>query len=109
MWISCHRIGRPPISTSGLGSDEPRSCRRVPRPPPRITTVGRSACTAKSFSRSVPWVASAAVSAVANPDIFKAYDIRGLYGTDIDAGTAQLIGRAFARVIAELEGKPTTA
>ncbi len=44
-----------------------------------------------------------------NPDIFKAYDIRGLYGTDIDAGTAELIGRAFARVIAEIEGKPTTA
>jgi len=47
------------------------------------------------------------VSAVANPEIFKAYDIRGLYGTDIDAGTAELIGRAFACVIAELEGKPT--
>ena len=47
------------------------------------------------------------MSAVANPDIFKAYDIRGLYGTDIDAGTAELIGRAFARVVAELEGKPT--
>jgi phosphomannomutase len=49
------------------------------------------------------------VSAVANPDIFKAYDIRGLYGTDINAGAAELIGRAFARVIAEIEGKPTTA
>jgi phosphomannomutase len=48
------------------------------------------------------------VSAVANPDIFKAYDIRGLYGTDIDAGTAELVGRGFARVIAEIEGKPTT-
>ena len=49
------------------------------------------------------------MSAVANPDIFKAYDIRGLYGTDIDAGTAELIGRAFARVIADIEGKSTTA
>ncbi len=48
------------------------------------------------------------MSAVAHPGIFKAYDIRGLYGTDIDAGTAELIGRAFARVIAELEEKPTT-
>jgi phosphomannomutase len=46
------------------------------------------------------------MASVANPDIFKAYDIRGLYGADIDAGTAELIGRAFARVIAELEGKP---
>ena len=47
------------------------------------------------------------MSAIANPEIFKAYDIRGRYGTDIDAGTAEVIGRAFARVIAELEGKPT--
>ncbi len=46
---------------------------------------------------------------VASPGIFKAYDIRGLYGSDIDAATAELIGRAFARVIGELEGKPTTA
>jgi phosphomannomutase len=45
---------------------------------------------------------------VANPGIFKAYDIRGLYGTDIDAGAAEQIGRAFARVIGELEHKPTT-
>ncbi len=50
-----------------------------------------------------------AVSAVANRDIFKAYDIRGLYGTDIDAEAAVQIGRAFARVIADIEGKPTTA
>jgi phosphomannomutase len=42
---------------------------------------------------------------VANPDIFKAYDIRGLYGSDLDAGIAELIGRAFVHVIAELEGK----
>jgi phosphomannomutase len=42
-----------------------------------------------------------------SPDIFKAYDIRGLYGSDIDEEAAELIGRAFARVIAELEGKPT--
>ncbi|MGN6871367.1 MAG: phosphomannomutase/phosphoglucomutase, partial [Solirubrobacteraceae bacterium] len=44
---------------------------------------------------------------VANPDIFKAYDIRGLYGSDIDAALAEQIGRAFARVIADLEDKPT--
>jgi phosphomannomutase len=44
---------------------------------------------------------------VANPEIFKAYDIRGLYGSDIDAALAEQIGRAFARVIADLEEKPT--
>ena len=41
-------------------------------------------------------------------DIFKAYDIRGLYGEDIDGDAAELIGRAFARVIAALEGRPTS-
>ncbi len=39
-------------------------------------------------------------------EIFKAYDIRGLYGSEIDAAGAELIGRAFTRVIAELEDKP---
>jgi phosphomannomutase len=45
------------------------------------------------------------MGALANPDIFKAYDIRGLYGTELDADIAELIGRAFARVISEQEGK----
>ena len=40
------------------------------------------------------------------PEIFKAYDIRGLYETDIDAGAAYEIGRAFALVVSSLEGKP---
>ncbi len=45
---------------------------------------------------------------LANPGIFKAYDIRGLYGTEIDLEVAELIGRAFVRVIAELEEKPSS-
>ncbi|HUO72522.1 MAG TPA: phosphomannomutase/phosphoglucomutase [Solirubrobacteraceae bacterium] len=49
------------------------------------------------------------MTAIANPGIFKAYDIRGLYETDIDAATAHLIGRAFARVIAALDDKPASA
>jgi phosphomannomutase len=40
------------------------------------------------------------------PDIFKAYDIRGLYGEQLDGEAAELIGRAFARVLSQLEGKP---
>jgi phosphomannomutase len=40
--------------------------------------------------------------------IFKAYDIRGVYGEEIDAETAHLIGRAFARVLAGLRGKETS-
>ncbi|HEX4671044.1 MAG TPA: phosphomannomutase/phosphoglucomutase, partial [Solirubrobacteraceae bacterium] len=33
---------------------------------------------------------------------------RGVYGSDLDAGIAEQIGRAFARVIAELEDKPAS-
>ena len=40
--------------------------------------------------------------------IFKAYDIRGVYGEELDAETAHLIGRAFARVLARLRGKETS-
>jgi phosphomannomutase len=46
------------------------------------------------------------MSAIANPEIFKAYDIRGEAGSELDAELAELIGRAFVRVIAELEDKP---
>jgi phosphomannomutase len=39
--------------------------------------------------------------------IFKAYDIRGLYGSEMDETTAHAIGRAFARVLGKLRDKPT--
>ena len=41
-----------------------------------------------------------------NQGIFKAYDIRGLYGEEMDEGTAHDIGRAFVRVLAGLRDKP---
>jgi phosphomannomutase len=41
-------------------------------------------------------------------EIFKAYDVRGLYGEEIDGDVAELIGRAFARVLSELAGKPVS-
>ena len=37
-----------------------------------------------------------------NPGIFKAYDIRGIYGEELDEGTAYDIGRSFVRVLAGL-------
>jgi phosphomannomutase len=43
---------------------------------------------------------------LAPPGIFKAYDIRGLYGEEMDATTARAIGRAFVRVLARLRQKP---
>jgi phosphomannomutase len=47
------------------------------------------------------------MSVIDHPGIFKAYDIRGLYGEEIDREGATAIGRAFAHVIAQLEDKPT--
>jgi phosphomannomutase len=41
-------------------------------------------------------------------DIFKAYDIRGLYGEQIDGDLAERIGRAFAHVLGGLAGKPVS-
>ena len=42
-------------------------------------------------------------------EIFKAYDVRGLYGEQIDGDVAEAVGRAFARVLADLCGKPTAS
>jgi phosphomannomutase len=41
-----------------------------------------------------------------DPAIFKAYDVRGLYGEQLDGDGAEQIGRAFARVLSQLGGKP---
>jgi len=43
-----------------------------------------------------------------DPAIFKAYDVRGLYGSEMDGETNYLLGRAFARVLSELRGKPVS-
>jgi phosphomannomutase len=45
---------------------------------------------------------------LAPPGIFKAYDIRGLHGSEMDETTAHAIGRAFARVLARMRGKQTS-
>ena len=42
------------------------------------------------------------------PDIFKAYDIRGLYPEQLDGDLAERIGRAFALVLSSLAGKPAS-
>src|SRR2546423_8094644 len=46
------------------------------------------------------------VSATAAPEIFKAYDIRGLYPEQLDGPLAERIGRAFASVLGSLSDKP---
>jgi phosphomannomutase len=39
-----------------------------------------------------------------NPSIFKAYDIRGIYPTEIDTAVAYTLGRAFATLLLERNG-----
>jgi phosphomannomutase len=41
-------------------------------------------------------------------EIFKAYDVRGLYGEQIDGDVAEAVGRAFARVLSGLANKPAS-
>ena len=48
------------------------------------------------------------MSELAHPEVFKAYDIRGLFGDELDPETAHAIGRSFARVIGAMEDKPTS-
>jgi phosphomannomutase len=45
---------------------------------------------------------------LAPPEIFKAYDIRGIYGSQMDESTAEAIGRGFAHVLGRLRDKPPT-
>jgi len=46
-------------------------------------------------------------SGAAPAEIFKAYDVRGLYGDQIDGDVAEAVGRAFARVLASDAGVAT--
>jgi phosphomannomutase len=48
------------------------------------------------------------MSALPHPEVFKAYDVRGLHGDELNPETAHAIGRSFARVIADMEGTPTS-
>jgi phosphomannomutase len=43
---------------------------------------------------------------VTDPSIFKAYDVRGIYPDQMDEGLAYRIGRAFARVLSDLQDTP---
>jgi phosphomannomutase len=45
-----------------------------------------------------------ALSRAIDPSIFKAYDVRGLYGEQIDEEVAYRVGRAFPRVLADMYG-----
>jgi len=46
------------------------------------------------------------MTTTAPAQIFKAYDVRGLYGEEIDGDVAEAIGRGFALVLSDLGGRP---
>jgi phosphomannomutase len=48
------------------------------------------------------------MATTAASEIFKAYDVRGLYGVQIDGDVAEAVGRGFVRVLARLAGKPAS-
>src|SRR3954447_14866185 len=56
MRTTCQTIGRAPISTMGLGMSCVRSCRRVPRPPQRMTTGVSNSRGMMSTALDVPHV-----------------------------------------------------
>ena len=94
---------------------------RGPHPPPRRPTVGRrhelhAGARRHPGDAPVPrgqlqgaegriLTPGEAAGATIPPGIFKAYDIRGLYGEEMDGETAYLVGRAFARVLGRLRAK----
>ncbi len=47
------------------------------------------------------------MSELSHPEVFKAYDVRGLFGDELDPEAAHAIGRSFARVIGAMENKAT--
>ena len=83
------------------------SCSRVPRPPQRISTVSMSPIGMAAHDAASPTASRLGPPmSTLPPSIFKAYDIRGIHGDDLDEDGAELLGRAFVRVLADLEGKP---
>src|SRR3989344_2427422 len=42
-----------------------------------------------------------------NPQVFKAYDIRGLYPQELDHNTSELIAYGFAEYLRQIDPKPT--
>src|SRR5215218_9081887 len=65
-------------------------------PPSLAATVMARASFVNSFPRR-----RIAAMATVPEQIFKAYDVRGLYGDEIDADIAEQVGRAFVRVLAD--------
>src|SRR3954462_13407279 len=75
----------------------------LPGPLRRVAIRRRGARAGECGGRGIDHLASARMPIA--PEIFKAYDIRGLHGDELDAAGAEQIGRAFVRVLGDLAGK----
>src|SRR4051794_35778457 len=75
----------------------------LPGPLRRVAIRRRGARAGECGGRGIDHLACARMPIA--PEIFKAYDIRGLHGDELDAAGAEQIGRAFVRVLSDLAGK----
>ena len=99
------RRARPAASaTAAVPSREPLSTTITSAPPSAASVAG----SVRSASRAGMTTATSTARTVScrAMSIFKAYDVRGIYGDQIDGDVAEAVGRGFARVIGTLAGKP---
>src|SRR6266436_5310258 len=59
MFMMCHRIGLPPISTIGLGRKRVSSDKRVPNPPAKMTAFIRSLLPGHGGRNAAMWLIAA--------------------------------------------------
>src|SRR5207302_246079 len=96
------RGGRP---RTRAGLPLPASLRVIVAPRHSRSPAGDRPATPLRQRVGLPAMPETGTAAVP-PEIFKAYDVRGLYGDQIDGDVAELVGRAFVRVLGGLAGKP---
>src|SRR3954463_13261491 len=82
--------------------------RNSSRTVPSSSRSGTTTLSSSSLRSSTRGTVDASLGSrpLMDPSIFKAYDVRGVYGEQLDGDDAYRIGRAFARVLSDEEGKP---
>ena len=71
--MMCQRIGRPPISTIGLGRNSVSSRRRVPSPPQRMTTFTGTSTYNAAFPSIIPGICRVGRAQRAPPKMTESY------------------------------------
>src|SRR3954470_23412656 len=114
--IACS--ARPPATSRAAASQHHAQSARSPSASAPCASGSCPRARSCSMTASAIPVRSSAATAILMPlgcppvstsidtGIFKAYDVRGLYGDQIDGDVAEQVGRGFARVLSELSGRP---